>query len=178
VKAFEETWPQGTLYARALRYRLSMRHWYDDAEVQKDADTWLAQSGIKFAELAVIDSVDPISRSRFDSWAVEIAIAMTLLHQTAGMKHEALESLQAALSAAAHTGLWRIFLDECDPLQALLEALRPRLRDPSIVEYTDRLLRAFSCGQAKAETEPDRGAGSSGCGMAAEIRRLSAAQNR
>jgi LuxR family maltose regulon positive regulatory protein len=200
VKTFEETWPEGTLYAQALRHRLSMRHWYDDAEVQKDADTWLAQSGIKFAELAVIDSVDPISRSRFDSylnaahvlarlargkpdaypvddaftflerqqdfaishgfvsWAVEIAIAMTLLHQTAGRKHEALETLQAALSAAAHTGLWRIFLDECDHLQALLEALQPRLRDPSIMEYADRLLQAFSCGPAKPETEDRRAA--------------------
>jgi LuxR family maltose regulon positive regulatory protein len=200
VKTFEETWPEGALYVQALRHRLSMRHWYDDAEVQKDAETWLAQSGIKFGELAVIDSVDPISRSRFDcllntahvlarlargkldaypvddaftflerqqdfaishgfvSWAVEIAIAMTLLHQTAGMKHEALETLQAALSAAAHTGLWRIFLDECDPLQALLEALQPRLRDPSIMEYADRLLQAFSCGQAKPETEDRRAA--------------------
>jgi LuxR family maltose regulon positive regulatory protein len=49
-------------------------------------------------------------------------------------------------------------LDECDHLQALLEALQPRLRDPSIMEYADRLLQAFSCGPAKPETEDRRAA--------------------
>ena len=63
VKTLEETWPEGALYVQALRHRLSMRHWPDDPDVQKDAHTWLAQSGIEFDELAVIDSVDPISTS-------------------------------------------------------------------------------------------------------------------
>jgi len=144
-----------------------MRHWPDDPEVQKDAHTWLAESGIEFDELAVIDSVDPISRARFDSylnaahvlarlakgkpgvyplegvhdylkrqqdfavshgfvsWVVEIAIARTLLYQSAGKKDEAFETLEVALNGAAPTGLLRIFLDESEPLQALLEELKP-----------------------------------------------------
>ena len=60
---------------------------------------------------------------------MEIAIARTLLYQAAGKKHEALETLEAALRAAAPTGLLRIFVDECEPLQALLEELKPRLTD-------------------------------------------------
>ena len=67
VNTLEGTWPEGALYVQALRQRLSMRHWPDDPDVQKAASTWLAQSGIEFDELAVIDAVDPISRARFDS---------------------------------------------------------------------------------------------------------------
>ena len=59
VKTLEETWPEGAFYAQALRYCLSMRHWSDDPDVPRDAHTWLAQSGIVFDELAVIDRVDP-----------------------------------------------------------------------------------------------------------------------
>ena len=33
VKTLEETWPEGTLYAQALRHRLSIRHWPDDPDV-------------------------------------------------------------------------------------------------------------------------------------------------
>jgi hypothetical protein len=44
VKTLEYAWPEGTLYAQALRHRLLMRHWPDDPHVQKDALTWLAQS--------------------------------------------------------------------------------------------------------------------------------------
>jgi len=194
VKTLEETWPEGTLYARALRHRLSMRYWPEDPDVQKDASTWLAQSEIQFDELAVIDSVDPISRARFVSylnaahvlarlskgkpgvfpvegvhaylkrqhdfavshgfvnWVVEIAIARTLLYQAAGKKDEALETLEGALSAAAHTGLLRIFLDECEPLQALLEEAKPRLTDEGLIVYANRLSDASSCGPAKPET--------------------------
>jgi LuxR family maltose regulon positive regulatory protein len=191
VKALEETWPEGALYVQALRHRLSMRHWPDDADVQKDAHTWLAQLGIEFDELAVIDSIDPISRARFDSylnaahvlarlakgkpgihpvegvhaylkrqqdfaesrgfvsWVVAIAIARALLYQVSGKKHEALEALEGALSAAAPTGLYRIFVDECEPLQALLMELKPRLTDGALIVYASRLLEAMRYGPAK-----------------------------
>ena len=66
VKTLEETWPEGALYAQALRHRLSLRHWPDDPDVQQDAQTWLAQSGIEFDDLGVIDSVDPISTTYFE----------------------------------------------------------------------------------------------------------------
>ncbi len=64
VKTLEETWPEGAFYAQALRHRLLMRHWPDDPDVQKDAQTWLAQSGIDFGKLDVIHSVDPMSMAQ------------------------------------------------------------------------------------------------------------------
>jgi LuxR family maltose regulon positive regulatory protein len=194
VRTLEETWPEGSLYAQALRQRLSIRQRPDDPDVQKDASTWLAQAGIEFDELALIESVDPINTSRFDvnlntahvlahlarakpgvyplesvhtylerqqdfaasrgfvSWVVEIAIARTLLYQAAGKKGEALESLKLALSAAARTDLFRIFVDECDTLQDLLEELKPRLNDGVLIGYSNRLLDEMGCGSSKAET--------------------------
>jgi LuxR family maltose regulon positive regulatory protein len=194
VKTFEETWPEGELYVQALRHRLSIRHWPDDPDVQKDADIWLAQSGIEFDELAVVDSVDPISRSSFDcylnaahvlarlarrnpgaypledaqsylirqqdfalshgfaNWVVEIAIARTLLYMAAMKKKEALETLEEALSAAVHTGLFRIFVDEGEPLRALLVEIKPHLTDEALIGYASRLLDAFNTGAAKPET--------------------------
>jgi LuxR family maltose regulon positive regulatory protein len=194
VKTLEETWPNGALYAQALRHRLSMRHWPDEPDVQQDAQIWLAQSGIEFDMLAGMDSVYPIHTVYFElylnaahvlarlaegkpgaysmegvhaylkrqqdfavshgliSWVVAAAIARTLLYQAAGKKVEALEILEAALSAAAPTGLLRIFVDECEPLQALLEESKPRLADEILIAYANRLLEGMSCEPAKTET--------------------------
>jgi len=194
MKTMEETWPEGSLYVLALRHRLLMRHWPEDAEVQEEALAWLAQSGIEFDRLAVIESVDPVSTTSFEtylntahvlrrlaagrpgvfpiesvqvylerqqdfaasrgftSWVVEIAIARTLLDQAAGKKHAALETLEAALRAAAPTGLLRIFVDEGEPLKALLQELKPRLADGSMKLYTSRLLEARGYGPAKPKT--------------------------
>ncbi len=193
VKTLEETWPEGALYAQALRHRLSIRDRPDDTDVQKDADTWLAGSGIKFDDLAVIDSVDHVSTTTFESylnaahvlarlangkpgkyslesvhdylkrqqdfaashgfasWVVETAIARTLVYQAAGQKEEALNMLEVALRAAAPTGLFQIFIDECEPLQALLEEITLRLTDEPVMAYVDQLLGA--CGLAPAKTE-------------------------
>jgi LuxR family maltose regulon positive regulatory protein len=191
VKTLEEIWPEGALYARALRHRLSMRHWPDDPDVRKDARTWLNQSGIEFAKLAVIRSADftgetyvesylgaahvlaclaeeepgatPLedvhaylerqqdfaAAHKFASQFVKIAIARTLLYQASEKRAEALETLEQGLTAAAPTGLFRIFLDECGPLQALLDEIRPRLADKAVIALTDRLLEA--CGRAPAK---------------------------
>jgi len=88
----------------------------------------------------------------FTGWVVAVAIARTLLYQAAGKKVEALEALELALSAAAHTGLMRSFVDECEPLQALLEELKPRLADKTLIAYVNRLLESMRCGPAKPET--------------------------
>ena len=85
-------------------------------------------------------------------WKVEIAIARTLLYQAEGKKHEALETLAAALSAAAPTGLFRVFLDECEPVKAILEELKPRLTDEALIAYANRLSEAMSCEPAKPAT--------------------------
>jgi LuxR family maltose regulon positive regulatory protein len=194
LKTLEQTWPEGIFHAEALRHRLSMRHWPDDPEVQKDAQGWLARSGIEFEKLAAIHSVDPMSTAYFESylgaahvlarlakgkpgaypvedaqaylerqmefaethgivgWVAGIAIARTLLYLAAGKNHKALQALEQALTAAAPTGLFRIFLDEGDPLQALLEELRPRLKDEALAAYVNRLLQAPSGQAAKPAT--------------------------
>jgi LuxR family maltose regulon positive regulatory protein len=198
INALEEAWPEGALYVKALRHRLSIRHWPDDPEVQQDAKTWLERLGIAFDELAVYESVDPsaityvqsytnaahvmvcLAKGKpgvypvegvlsflrrqeefavshgFASWVVEIAIARTLLYQAAGKKYEALETLQVALSAAAPTGLFRIFVDECESLQGLLEELKPRLTGEALIAYASRLLDNMSCGPSKVETGEER----------------------
>ncbi len=194
VETLEETWPEGAIYTQALRQRLLMRHWPDDPDVRKDAQAWLSQSGIEFAELAVIDSVDHISTAYFESylgaahvlarlakgkpgayplegvhtylrrqmefaeahgivtWVVEIAIAQTLLYQAEGKKYEALQTLEIALSAAAPMGLLRIFIDESEPLRALLEEVKSRLTAEDLVVYANRLSESLRSGPAKPET--------------------------
>jgi LuxR family maltose regulon positive regulatory protein len=194
VKALEESWPEGSLYAQALRHRLSIRHWPDDPDVRKEARAWLAKPEIGFDQLAAIAGVDPLSASIFEyqinaahvlarlakggpgsfpldmlhaglthvqdfavshgfvSWYVEIAIARILLDQAAAKKAEALETLQAALRSAAHTGLLRVFLDEYDPLQALLRELKPRLTDKDLIAYADGLLEGMDHQPSMPET--------------------------
>jgi LuxR family maltose regulon positive regulatory protein len=68
VKILEEAWPEGALYVQSLRHCLLIRHWPNDPGVQQDAQIWLNQSGIEFDQLAVIDNVDPISESHFESY--------------------------------------------------------------------------------------------------------------
>ncbi len=195
IKALEEAWPEGIFYARALRHRLSLRHWPADPGVEKDAQGWLAQGGIEFETLPEIRSVDPMSSADFAcclnlthvvarlaqrrpgvylvenlqtclerqqefaaahgfaGQAVEIAIARTLLYQASGRKDEALQMLEGGLKAAAPTGLLRVFVDECEPIQALLGELKPRLADETLAAYAGRLLEAFSCGPEKAESK-------------------------
>ena len=194
VKTLEETWPEGILYAQTLRHRLSMRQWPDDPDLQKEAQAWLAGSGIDFKRPVVIHSIDPLSTAQvesclgaahvlarlaqgkpgaypledvqaylarqmefaethgFVSWVVEIAIARTLLFQAGGKKEKALESLNMALRTAAPTGLLRIFADEYGPLQVLLEELKSRLADETLIAYASRLLEAFCCEPVKPET--------------------------
>jgi LuxR family maltose regulon positive regulatory protein len=95
------------------------------------------------------------------SWVVALAIARTRLHEAVGKRSEALQSLEVALRAAAPTGLFRVFVDECEALGPLLEALKRRLtgasRDASLLAYTDRLLEEFRQGAARPETgeKPD-----------------------
>jgi LuxR family maltose regulon positive regulatory protein len=90
------------------------------------------------------------------SWVVPGAIAQARLLQAAGRKEQALESLKAALSAAAPAGLYRIFVDEYDALQPLLEQVRSRLKDRALVQYLGRLLAAAGRGNAKPAALDDQ----------------------
>ncbi len=196
--ALEESWPEGASYAQSLRHRLSMCYWPDDPDVQKDAQLWLNQSGIKFDELAVISSVDPLNTAIFESrlnaahvlaylakgsqgtypvevvqaylmrqlefaeshgihnWAVRIAIARTVQYQVSENKEDAFKTLKAALIAAASTGLFRIFVDECESVKALVEEAQPQLVGDALGAYANRLLESLRCEPAKAEKQNGR----------------------
>jgi LuxR family transcriptional regulator, maltose regulon positive regulatory protein len=182
VQALDEIFPEDPQYSFALRHSLGLRHWPDDPDTEKDANKWLAQAGIEFSEVEVINSVDPNSTAYFESiiktaqvmarlakkmtcayplekihsylerqqdfaesngfvsWVVEIAITRTLLFWAEEKGEKALETLTVAINLAAPTGLFRIFLDECDPLQSLLEELKPKLSDVRLIIYVNRLL--------------------------------------
>ena len=194
LKKLEETLPRESLYAQALRHRLSLRHWSGDSQVQLDARTWLSGSGIEFGELAAVSSLNPSSAAHFEtylnaahvlarlanmtpgayptqgvqaylerqaqfaqthglvSWTVALAIVRTLLYVSLGKKQKALETLEAAIRAAAPTGLMRIFVDECELLQPLLEELKPRWKDSALSMYAISVLEASSSGHAKPAT--------------------------
>jgi LuxR family maltose regulon positive regulatory protein len=79
IKTLDETWPEGTQYAEALRYRLLICYWPEDGEVRKDAFSWLAKSGIVFEEMAVIDGIDPVSNTTFERY---LNAAYMLAHLT------------------------------------------------------------------------------------------------
>lgn len=79
------------------------------------------------------------------SWVVAIAITRTLLYHAEGKKGQALGTLAEALRAGAPTDLYRVFLDECIPLQSLLEELKPQLSDETLTKFADHLLGAMDC---------------------------------
>jgi len=195
LTTLEKSLPRDALYAQALRHRLLLCHWPEDPQVQFEAQEWVAQSGVDFSKLGVLQSLNPANTAHFDScihaayvlaflakstpgayamegaqaylerqmefaqahgiisWVVTIALARTQLYVAAGRKDRALEALALALKTAAPTGLLRVFIDECDSLQPLLEILKPQLRDPSLVAYAGRLSAAFQGEARKTESE-------------------------
>jgi LuxR family transcriptional regulator, maltose regulon positive regulatory protein len=90
---------------------------------------------------------------RILSWVVAIAIARSLLYQAAGKEEEALDSLEKALKAAAPTELFRVFVDEGATLQALLQDLKPRLTDETLIIYVERLFEALRGVSVTPESE-------------------------
>lgn len=62
--------------------------------------------------------------------------------------------IQAALSASAHRGYFRIFLDERDLMRPLLESAEPRLKDNELSAFVKRLLEAMPGESVTTETNP------------------------
>jgi LuxR family maltose regulon positive regulatory protein len=83
LKRLEETLPRESLYAEALRHRLSLRHWSGDSQVQLDARTWL--SGIKFGELAVVGSLNPSSAAQFETYLNAAYVVVRLAKEIPGV---------------------------------------------------------------------------------------------
>lgn len=129
-----------------FEYYLNAAHTLARLEMGKPGNYWLAgwldylKRQLDFAESHGILN-----------WVVSIAIAQSMLYQAADKEQEALVSLEAAVRAAAPTGLLRVFVDECDRLNALIEKLIPRLTDRVSKEYASRLLEAMSSAPARPE---------------------------
>ena len=60
--------------------------------------------------------------------------------------------IQAALSASAQRGYFRIFLDEGDLVRPLLESAEPRLKDNDLSAFVRRLLGAMPGEATKGKT--------------------------
>ena len=75
-------------------------------------------------------------------WLIEIWILRALMYHVEENARDAHRLIQAALSAAAPRGYFRIFLDEADIMCLLLQSLLPRLKDKDLV-FAKRLLDAM-----------------------------------
>jgi len=86
-------------------------------------------------------------------WLVEIWMVRALMYQVEGRVEDARHMIQAALSASAQRGYFRIFLDEGNLLRPLLESAEPRLKDNDLSAFVKRLLEAMPGGSAKVKTD-------------------------
>ncbi len=86
-------------------------------------------------------------------WLIEMWIIRALMYQVEGRGGDAYPMIQAALSASAPRGYFRIFLDEGDLLRPLLESIVPRLKDNDLSAFTKRLLQAMPGESAKGKTD-------------------------
>jgi hypothetical protein len=85
LDTLERTWPAGALYAQVFRHRLSMRHWPDDPDVQRDAQNWLHESGIEFDNLEAIHSLDPVREAYFESYLGAVHVVVRLAKSRPGI---------------------------------------------------------------------------------------------
>jgi LuxR family maltose regulon positive regulatory protein len=76
-------------------------------------------------------------------WLIEIWIVRALMYQVEGRAEDAHHMIQAALSASAQRGYFRIFLDEGDLVRPLLQSAKPRLKDNDLSAFVKRLLEAM-----------------------------------
>jgi ATP/maltotriose-dependent transcriptional regulator MalT len=86
-------------------------------------------------------------------WLIEIWIVRALMYQVEGKAEDARHMIQAALSASAPRGYFRIFLDEGDLMRPLLESVEPRLKDSDLSAFVKRLLEAMPGETAKDKTK-------------------------
>ena len=89
-------------------------------------------------------------------WLIEMWIVRALMYQVDGRMDNAHQMIQAALSASAARGYFRIFLDESDLMQPLLESVEPHLKDNDLSTFVRRLLEAMPGEPAKSKPKlPD-----------------------
>jgi LuxR family transcriptional regulator, maltose regulon positive regulatory protein len=128
------------LSAAHLLTRLAVRN--SKAYSLPDVHTYLARQE-RFA-----------STHQLVGWLVEIWLVRALLYQVEGRAENAYTLIQAALSASAPRGYFRLFLDEGDLVRPLLESVAPRLKDSDLSAFVKRLLAAMPGESAKGKTKP------------------------
>jgi LuxR family maltose regulon positive regulatory protein len=75
--------------------------------------------------------------------ALDILLVQALAHEAQGDRPQALATLKHALSLAEPEGYIRVFVDEGEPMQLLIEQ-QSRNRDHPLSGYVDKLLAAFT----------------------------------
>jgi LuxR family transcriptional regulator, maltose regulon positive regulatory protein len=86
-------------------------------------------------------------------WLVEIWILRALMYHVEGRAEDARHMIQAALSASAQRGYFRIFVDESDLVRSLLASVEPRLKDNDLSAFVKRLLEAMPGESARGKTD-------------------------
>lgn len=74
---------------------------------------------------------------------IEAETQRALALQASNRADESLEAITRALRFAEPEGLQRIFIDQDEPLRALLTAYRGKIKPPALTAYVDQLLTAF-----------------------------------
>jgi LuxR family transcriptional regulator, maltose regulon positive regulatory protein len=78
---------------------------------------------------------------------LEILILMTLVYAASKQRLQAEKTLQQALSQAQSEGFIRLFLDEGEPLAAVLRSFLPTAQEKGLSRYTQHLLHMFQAEQ-------------------------------
>ncbi len=78
---------------------------------------------------------------------LEILLLMTLAYAANKQEPQAQKTLQQALSQAQSEGFIRLFLDEGEPLAAVLRSFLPTLQEKGLSSYTRHLLHIFQVEQ-------------------------------
>jgi LuxR family maltose regulon positive regulatory protein len=80
--------------------------------------------------------------------AIEMRVLLALAHSSRGARDQAMIAFKQALISAEREGYVRVFIDEGDPLKALLREAETRLIAP---DYVPKLLEAFEVDHAQVE---------------------------
>ena len=146
----------------ALKARIYLKQGRPDK-----ARAWVAERGLSLADevsylhefehltLARLEIANPLvnallarllqaaeAQKRWGS-ALDILLVQALAHEAQGDRPQALATLKRALSLAEPEGYVRVFVDEGEPMQLLIEQ-QSRNRDHPLSGYADKLLAAFT----------------------------------
>jgi LuxR family maltose regulon positive regulatory protein len=100
--------------------------------------------------LALLDRLlDTAQQQRLTRHVLEIQVLKALALAATRQAHEARQLLRLALAHAHTEGFMRIFLDEGEPMAALLRSLLPSLSEPALRSYARALLQSFKAAEPR-----------------------------